>query len=248
MLVTGPFNRNVDKREMVSAGAAAGIAAAFGAPIGGVLFSLEEACSVWSGRVAWRCFVASSVAVFTHSQLNPHALSGLLSVSLRPMTPWQWLQQLPALVAVSIGGGLLGAAFNKLRMLLRPLRAKPTDTGRRIAEVAAVAALTASTVALLSATAGRWGYGGPFSPGFVEPSRRAQAMRRFPAPRCPLHPARRCLPVPEVWLERPVWVQHGCQAGQYNDLATLWLQPAGRLCMQMRGLKAWHLGCCCCQT
>jgi hypothetical protein len=81
-------------RDYVSAGVAAGIAAAFGAPLGGVLFSQEEACTHWSRRVAWHCFVASAVATFVHTRLSPECAAarcqqpggarGLVSCGRRP--------------------------------------------------------------------------------------------------------------------------------------------------------------------
>jgi hypothetical protein len=59
-----------DHREFISAGTAAGISAAFGAPVGGVLFAMEEACSFWSRKTAWRCFMAAVFATFTMAQIN----------------------------------------------------------------------------------------------------------------------------------------------------------------------------------
>jgi chloride channel 3/4/5 len=49
------FEHNEAKRrEVLSAACAAGVAVAFGAPIGGVLFSLEEVSYYFPPKVMWR--------------------------------------------------------------------------------------------------------------------------------------------------------------------------------------------------
>jgi chloride channel 3/4/5 len=70
------------RREVLSAACAAGVAVAFGAPIGGVLFSLEEVSYYFPPKVMWRSFWCAAVAAITLKTLNPFGNGTLVLVCL----------------------------------------------------------------------------------------------------------------------------------------------------------------------
>lgn len=58
------------RRNFISAGAAAGVASAFGAPVGGLLFSMEEVSSFWTVTLSWQIFFCCIIATFTTDLFN----------------------------------------------------------------------------------------------------------------------------------------------------------------------------------
>ena len=118
-----------EKRDFVSGGAAAGVAAAFGAPVGGVLFSLEEGASFWDQSLTWRIFLGSMTSYFTLNMVLsifkgiPGQLSngGLLNFgSFANATYEVW--ELGIFLFIGALGGILGALFNHINYKLTIFR------------------------------------------------------------------------------------------------------------------------------
>ncbi|EER17626.1 Chloride channel protein CLC-b, putative [Perkinsus marinus ATCC 50983] len=59
-----PFSTQKVKDEFVSMGAGMGVATAFEAPIGGMLFTIEEASTYWPRELYWRCFLGCIIASY----------------------------------------------------------------------------------------------------------------------------------------------------------------------------------------
>ncbi|BBN02117.1 hypothetical protein MPTK1_2g12940 [Marchantia polymorpha subsp. ruderalis] len=130
------FHNDYDRREFISAGAAAGLAAAFGSPIGGVLFALEEASSFWSKKVMWRSLLCTSVATLVLSWLHEKEFSFALpgTMSFHNLQPEFVLGDLPLFVITSAAAGALGSLVNALHAWLARIRPPSDKKLARLAE------------------------------------------------------------------------------------------------------------------
>uniref|UniRef100_A0A914VQ98 Chloride channel protein n=1 Tax=Plectus sambesii TaxID=2011161 RepID=A0A914VQ98_9BILA len=105
------YGRNeAKKREILSASAAAGVAAAFGAPVGGVLFSLEEASYYFSVKTMARSFFSALIASVVVRLANPFGTyqTPLFFVDYR--MSWSFLEMIP-FILLGIFGALIGCLF-----------------------------------------------------------------------------------------------------------------------------------------
>ncbi|XP_057394096.1 H(+)/Cl(-) exchange transporter 5 isoform X2 [Balaenoptera acutorostrata] len=130
------------RREVLSAAAAAGVSVAFGAPIGGVLFSLEEVSYYFPLKTLWRSFFAALVAAFTLRSINPFGNSRLVLFYVEFHTPWHLFELVP-FILLGIFGGLWGALFIRTNIAWCRKR-KTTQLGKYpVIEVLVVTAITA---------------------------------------------------------------------------------------------------------
>nr|XP_022900441.1 H(+)/Cl(-) exchange transporter 7 [Onthophagus taurus] len=188
------FREDHEKRDFVCGGAAAGVSAAFGAPVGGVLFSLEEGSSFWNQSLTWRTFFASIVSTFTlntilsayHGVPGDLSYPGLLNLGKFESGSYE-IFELPLFVFMGFLGGLFGALWNHINYKLSVFRI--IYLRKRWLRV-----IEACLVAVMSATLG--------------------IMMMFAL--------NDCKPLGQDPTKYPT--QMYCEDGQYNVLASIWFQ------------------------
>ncbi|KAJ6309255.1 hypothetical protein OIU76_018781 [Salix suchowensis] len=115
------FKNDRDRRDLITCGAAAGVAAAFRAPVGGVLFALEEAASWWRSALLWRTFFTTAVVAVVLRSLIEFCRTGkcglfgqggLIMFDVNSTKVTYSLPDLLAVMFLGVIGGVFGSFYN----------------------------------------------------------------------------------------------------------------------------------------
>ncbi|XP_060962822.1 chloride channel protein CLC-c isoform X1 [Cannabis sativa] len=197
------FKNDRDRRDLITCGAAAGVAAAFRAPVGGVLFALEEAASWWRNALLWRAFFTTAIVAIvlrafiqfcSTGKCGLFGLGGLIMYDVSSAAAIFNAPDILAVIFIGITGGFLGSLYNYL--VNKVLRAYKIMNGKG----AVTKILLVMTIAILTSCCS---YLLPWSA--------------------------KCIPCPEGITVSCHNVKSGnykafqCPPGHYNDLASLFL-------------------------
>ncbi|KAL1227982.1 H(+)/Cl(-) exchange transporter [Trichinella spiralis] len=130
------------KREILSASAAAGVSVAFGAPIGGVLFSLEEASYYFPLKTLWRSFFCALIAGLILKFINPFGTDQTSLFAVDYPMRWSYIELIP-FISLGIFGGVIGTIFIKCNICWCRFRKSSTLGDYPIAEVLSITFITA---------------------------------------------------------------------------------------------------------
>lgn len=118
------YKRNASKtREILSASAAAGVGVAFGSPIGGVLFSLEEMSNHFPLKTMWRSYFCALVATAVLAAMNPFRTGQLVMFQVTYDRSWHFFEIIFYII-IGIFGGLYGAFVMKWNLRMAAFRKK----------------------------------------------------------------------------------------------------------------------------
>ncbi|KAF2821544.1 hypothetical protein CC86DRAFT_448947 [Ophiobolus disseminans] len=141
-------NNDGKRREILSASAASGVAVAFGAPIGGVLFSLEEVSYYFPSKTLFRTFFCCIAAALSLKFLDPYGTKKIVLFEVRYHLDWKFFE-LATFIFTGAVGGVLGALFIKASRIW-------ARTFRRISLIKKYPLLEVFIVALVTGLVSFW--------------------------------------------------------------------------------------------
>jgi chloride channel 7 len=156
------FSNDAERRDLVGIGAAAGFSAAFGAPIGGLLFSLEEASSFFSHSMFLKTLSATSLATFClavhHGDLSRYSVISLGGFHSPDSNIFlNRFVEVPLYILIGAAGGAGGGTFVLLWKKMQQAKQrffKNMTPGKKmriqLAEVAVLSMLTSFVTFYLS--------------------------------------------------------------------------------------------------
>ncbi|KAJ3064494.1 hypothetical protein HDU98_012103 [Podochytrium sp. JEL0797] len=130
-------------REILSAATAAGVSVAFAAPIGGVLFSLEEVSYYFPLKTLWRSFFCTLTAVVTLKLMNPYGSGKLVKFQVVYSHDWKDFELIP-FALLGVFGGIYGACYIRFTNFLAALRRTRYFPVSPVSEVLVIAFFTAA--------------------------------------------------------------------------------------------------------
>ncbi|GAQ87178.1 chloride channel protein [Klebsormidium nitens] len=221
------FKNDRDRRDLVTIGSAAGVSAAFRAPVGGVLFALEEMSSWWRPALMWRVFFASAIVAVTvrtamgwctHNNCGHFGSGGFIVYELVGGQEEYHFSELLPMALIGVVGGILGALYNQLTALLATWRRDvlhPRGKHVKVMEACAVALLTS----LCS-----------FCLPLLTTCTPCPDPEKFPDVECPRH---------DTYFGN--FVSFNCASGaEYNDLATLFFNTQDDTIRNLFSTRTYH--------
>jgi len=148
---TARYSKNEGKkRELLSCACASGVAVAFGAPLGGTLFSLEEASTYFPMKTMLKAFTGAAVSAWTLEicHTNPKTGVGYLTMFNANYQVGPGLFEYPFFVFIGISGGCIGAVFVHYNIMIAKGRAPGSPWRKKLhiaLEVGIISFLTAVT-------------------------------------------------------------------------------------------------------
>lgn len=115
------FNNDRDRRDLITCGASSGVCAAFRAPVGGVLFSLEEVATWWRSALLWRTFFSTATTAVVLRAFIEYCSSGncglfgqggLIMFDVSNVTVRYHVMDIIPVTLIGIIGGVLGSLYN----------------------------------------------------------------------------------------------------------------------------------------